>query len=229
MNPIIEGKIQKKIQLYVIIKSEVNEVNKILIVEDEQSIAEMVKLCLCKNGYMCEIVNDGMAATQKIEEKRYDLILLDIMLPDIDGYDLIEYIKQFDIPVIFVTAKTSVPDRVKGLKLGAEDYIFQNQKGKAYHYSSFRWSMKKIFNENHELFQEYNFKSHDFRHTIATMFYEDGVPLQSVRDYLGHDYEEMTQQYVDYMPKRISRANQELFAKEGSSLASGIKRCKRGK
>jgi len=68
-------------------------------------------------------VNDGMAATQKIEEKRYDLILLDIMLPDIDGYDLIEYIKQFDIPVIFVTAKTSVPDRVKGLKLGAEDYI----------------------------------------------------------------------------------------------------------
>lgn len=97
--------------------------NKILIVEDEQSIAEMVKLCLSKNGYMCETVNDGMAATQKIEEKRYDLILLDIMLPDIDGYDLIEYIKQFDIPVIFVTAKTSVPDRVKGLKLGAEDYI----------------------------------------------------------------------------------------------------------
>ncbi len=97
--------------------------NKILVVEDEQSIAEMVKLCLSKNGYMCETVNDGMAATQKIEEKRYDLILLDIMLPDIDGYDLIEYIKQFDIPVIFVTAKTSVPDRVMGLKLGAEDYI----------------------------------------------------------------------------------------------------------
>lgn len=97
--------------------------NKILIVEDEQSIADMVKLCLDKNGYICEAVNDGMAATQKIEEKRFDLILLDIMLPDIDGYDLIEYIKQFDIPVIFVTAKTAVPDRVKGLKLGAEDYI----------------------------------------------------------------------------------------------------------
>lgn len=97
--------------------------NKILIVEDEQSIADMIKLCLGKNGYICEAVNDGMAATQKIEEKIYDLILLDIMLPDIDGYDLIEYIKQFDIPVIFVTAKTSVPDRVKGLKLGAEDYI----------------------------------------------------------------------------------------------------------
>ena len=97
--------------------------NKILVVDDEQSIADMVKLCLSKNGYICEAVYDGMTATEKIESNRYDLILLDIMLPDIDGYDLIEYIKQFDIPVIFVTAKTSVPDRVKGLKLGAEDYI----------------------------------------------------------------------------------------------------------
>lgn len=97
--------------------------NQILIIEDEKSIADMVKMCLTKNGYICETVNDGMTATQKIEEKRYDLILLDIMLPDIDGYDLIDYIKQFDIPVIFVTAKTSVPDRVKGLKFGAEDYI----------------------------------------------------------------------------------------------------------
>lgn len=99
--------------------------NKILVVDDEQSITEMVKLCLSKNGYMCETANDGMTATKKIEEKRFDLVLLDIMIPDIDGYDLIEYIKQFDIPVIFVTAKTSVSDRVKGLKLGADDYILK--------------------------------------------------------------------------------------------------------
>lgn len=97
--------------------------NRILIIEDEKSIANMIKLCLSKNGYICETANDGLTAAEKAEEKRYDLILLDIMLPDIDGYDLIEYIKQFEIPVIFVTAKTSVPDRVKGLKLGAEDYI----------------------------------------------------------------------------------------------------------
>lgn len=97
--------------------------NRILIIEDEESIANMTKMCLGKNGYICEIANDGMTAAQKIEEKRYDLILLDIMLPDMDGYDLIEYIKQFETPVIFVTAKTAVPDRVKGLRLGAEDYI----------------------------------------------------------------------------------------------------------
>ena len=97
--------------------------NKILVVEDEQAIADMVKMCLCKNGYLCEAVYDGMAATKAIEEKHYDLILLDVMLPDYDGYELIEYIKEYSTPVIFVTAKTSVPDRVKGLKLGAEDYI----------------------------------------------------------------------------------------------------------
>lgn len=97
--------------------------NQILIIEDEKSIADMVKMCLTKNGYTCEIADDGMNATEKINEKRYDLILLDVMLPDIDGYELIDYLKQFEIPVIFVTAKTSVPDIVKGLKLGAEDYI----------------------------------------------------------------------------------------------------------
>ena len=100
-------------------------VNRILIIEDEKSIADMTKLCLTKNGYICEAAYDGMSATQWIEEKRYDLILLDIMLPDIDGYDLIDYIKQFEIPVIFVTAKTTVADRVKGLRLGAEDYILK--------------------------------------------------------------------------------------------------------
>ncbi len=97
--------------------------NRILIVDDERYITEMVKLCLVKNGYICETANDGTSAARKIEEKRYDLILLDIMLPDMDGYELIEYIKQFNIPVIFVTAKTAVTDKVKGLKLGAEDYI----------------------------------------------------------------------------------------------------------
>ncbi len=118
---------------------------------------------------------------------------------------------------------------IKKYDIGSEDYIFQNKKGGAYYYGSFKFQIKKIFDEDSEIYQEYDFKSHDFRHTIATMLYDDEVPLQSIRDYLGHDYEEMTQQYVDYMPKRISKANQELFAKEGSSLASGIKRCKRGK
>ena len=99
--------------------------NRILVVEDEKSIAEMIKLCLTKNGFHCETANNGIVASELIEKYRYDLILLDIMLPDMDGFELIEYIKQFNIPVIFVTAKNAVSDRVKGLRLGAEDYIIK--------------------------------------------------------------------------------------------------------
>lgn len=101
----------------------VNLMNHILIVEDEDAIARMTKLCLCKNGYRCDIARDGYTAAKRIEETIYDLVLLDIMLPDMDGYELLEYIRQFDTPVIFVTARAAVPDRVKGLRLGAEDYI----------------------------------------------------------------------------------------------------------
>ncbi|MBQ8210562.1 MAG: response regulator transcription factor [Clostridia bacterium] len=99
--------------------------NRILVIEDEKSIAEMIKLCLTKNGYHCATANNGIVASELIEKYRYDLILLDIMLPDMDGFELIEYIKQFNIPVIFVTAKNAVADRVKGLRLGAEDYIIK--------------------------------------------------------------------------------------------------------
>lgn len=97
--------------------------NKILIVEDERSISDMTKLCLTKNGYLCDTAQNGADACKLIETKKYDLVLLDIMLPDSDGYELMEYIKQYETPVIFVTAKTAVSDRVKGLRSGAEDYI----------------------------------------------------------------------------------------------------------
>lgn len=98
---------------------------KILIVEDEQNIAEMVRMFLTKNGFDCQIAEDGNVAADMVENQIYDLVLLDVMLPGIDGFELIGYIKQFGIPVIFVTAKTSVNDRVKGLKLGADDYILK--------------------------------------------------------------------------------------------------------
>lgn len=97
--------------------------NRILIVEDDISIAQMVKLCLEKNNYICEICHDGAVAAELIENNSYDLVLLDVMLPGIDGMELIDYINQYSVPVIFVTAKASVEDRVRGLRAGAEDYI----------------------------------------------------------------------------------------------------------
>ena len=97
----------------------------ILIAEDELNIAQMVSMFLHKNGYSCRIARDGSDACDLIENHIFDLVLLDVMLPEIDGFELIGYFKQYNIPVIFVTAKTSVADRVKGLKLGADDYILK--------------------------------------------------------------------------------------------------------
>ena len=95
----------------------------ILIVEDEFLIANLMKTALESQGYRCKCIFDGESAATEIEENPYDLILLDVMLPKIDGFELIAYINQYEIPVIFITAKSDVRDRVKGLKLGAEDYI----------------------------------------------------------------------------------------------------------
>lgn len=97
--------------------------NKILIVEDEVPISNLIKENLNDAGYLCFCAFDGMQAADMVERERYDLVLLDIMLPEIDGYELLEYIKPLGIPVIFLTAKGDVLDKVKGLKSGAEDYI----------------------------------------------------------------------------------------------------------
>ncbi|MCM1158164.1 MAG: response regulator transcription factor [Bacteroidales bacterium] len=96
---------------------------KILIVEDEQPISDLIKMNLEDEGYQCTCAYDGMTAADILENRTFDLILLDIMLPQIDGYELFEYIKPLHIPVIFLTAKAALKDRVRGLNLGAEDYI----------------------------------------------------------------------------------------------------------
>lgn len=97
--------------------------NHILIVEDEKAISNLIRLSLSKEGYACTCAYDGIQAADLIEKNRYDLILLDIMLPGFDGFELMDYIRPMEIPVIFITAKNNVNDRVKGLRAGAEDYI----------------------------------------------------------------------------------------------------------
>lgn len=96
---------------------------KILVVEDEKPISNLIAVNLKKAGYDCQCVFDGAAAADVLENQYFDLILLDVMLPKIDGYELMRYIKDLEIPVIFLTARSSVADRVKGLKLGADDYL----------------------------------------------------------------------------------------------------------
>ena len=96
---------------------------RILIVEDEKPIADLLDMSLTSAGYSCDCLDNGAAAADAVESRRYDLILLDVMLPGIDGFELMEYLAPLEIPVIFITARSTVKDRIKGLKLGADDYI----------------------------------------------------------------------------------------------------------
>lgn len=95
----------------------------ILVVEDEHSISNLIKINLTRAGYACDCAYDGLAAVDMLDKKPYDLVLLDIMLPGADGYEIMDYIAPLEIPVIFLTAKASVADRVKGLRMGADDYL----------------------------------------------------------------------------------------------------------
>jgi DNA-binding response OmpR family regulator len=96
---------------------------KILVVEDEKAISDLIVFNLKRNGYQCTALYDGKSAADLLEDNTFDLILLDIMLPEINGYELMEYIRPMGIPVIFITAKASLDDRIKGLTSGAEDYL----------------------------------------------------------------------------------------------------------
>lgn len=96
----------------------------ILIVEDDEAIANLLYVELKDAGYDCTCAYDGKRAADVLEEKTdFDLALLDIMLPEIDGYELLEYIKPMEIPVIFLTAKGALKERIQGLNMGADDYI----------------------------------------------------------------------------------------------------------
>ena len=99
------------------------EMNRILIAEDDASIANLIRTVLVDAGYRCTWAPDGEQAADLLEKESFDLALLDIMLPGVNGYDLLEYCKSLEVPVIFLTALGGVEDRVRGLRRGAEDYL----------------------------------------------------------------------------------------------------------
>ena len=97
--------------------------NPILIVDDEAAIAMLVRRILTEAGYRCQAVTDSRAAADLLEKNHYDLVLLDVMMPHLDGYDLLAYLRPTGTPCIFITAKDAVAERVRGLNSGADDYI----------------------------------------------------------------------------------------------------------
>jgi len=97
---------------------------KILIVDDEQEICQLVGMYLENSGYSWDGANNGESALLKISQSNYDLLILDIMMPIMDGWTLCKKIRETsNVPVIFLTAKGEEWDKVNGLKMGADDYI----------------------------------------------------------------------------------------------------------
>lgn len=98
----------------------------ILIIEDETKIAEFLAKGLNESGYLSSIAHDGLTALTLLQEKNFDLVILDVMLPEIDGWQVLKTLRTFSkIPVLMLTAKDHVLDRVKGLELGADDYLIK--------------------------------------------------------------------------------------------------------
>lgn len=129
--------------------------------------------------------------------------------------------KTVPIPTVLYRLMVDYIDRNQ-IKPG--EYIFKGAKGQAYNAGTFVKQMIQQLELCGITCEEYHFKSHDYRHTVATFLYAHGASLQAVRDYLGHDQEEMTMQYVDYVPNMIKEANEEYFGKEENNLMACLKK-----
>lgn len=105
--------------------SETINADKILLVEDEETLAVGLEYNLTEEGYKVDWVKDGKEALKNFEEKQYDLIILDIMLPYYDGFEIAEIVRKKNpqMPILMLTARTGFEDKVKGLELGADDYL----------------------------------------------------------------------------------------------------------
>lgn len=98
--------------------------NRILLVEDDSDISDVIAMNLGYSGYSCVVLDDGQkAADYLIDDNSFDLAILDIMLPGLDGFTLLEHMQRYYIPVLFLTAKSDIGSKIKGLRDGAEDYL----------------------------------------------------------------------------------------------------------
>lgn len=154
----------------------------ILLVEDEENLQEALKLNLELEGYEVTSAGDGAEALKRINEEYFDLIILDVMLPEIDGIGVAENVrlKNNDVPILMVSAKSSTADRVLGLKKGADDYIT-----KPFNLEELLLRVQKLINKNKKLQEKetveerYNFGNNiiDFKAQSATNFRGEVIAL----------------------------------------------------
>ena len=147
--------------------------NRILLVEDDQAIADAVALNLKIVGYDYARFADGQAAADSLEsDHTFDIALLDIMLPGMDGFELLSYMKKYGIPVIYMTAKADAASEIKGLLDGAEDYVI-----KPFDMMALMVRMEKVLLRTGRLNRIYragDVELDDYRHLV----FKAGVPVE---------------------------------------------------
>ncbi|MEM9888385.1 MAG: response regulator transcription factor [Bacteroidota bacterium] len=146
--------------------------NSVLVVEDDQNLGFLLTQLLKEEGYRVQLASDGTVAWQAIIDSRFDLCLLDIMMPKMDGLQLAERIRQHsaDLPFIFLTAKSMKADKLKGYELGAEDYIT-----KPFDEDELLWKIKVILRRKQpEHDQDFQFQLGDyfFNYSLQELIYE---------------------------------------------------------
>ncbi len=133
-----------------------NNKNHILIVDDDDRIRNLLKDYLTDNNYIVSTSENAIQAKEKLQYIKFDIIILDVMMPGQNGYDLTKEIKkQIKVPVILLTAKGEVENRIKGLELGADDYI-----GKPFEPKELLLRIKNIINKNNKI-------DLDFKHNVG--------------------------------------------------------------
>ncbi|MEP7168575.1 MAG: response regulator transcription factor [Bacteroidota bacterium] len=155
---------------------------RILLVEDEQTLAETIKLNLELEGYTVNAVNDGKKAVKAFKQGRYNLIILDVMLPEMDGFSVCESIRleNTDVPILILTAKSSGADRVKGLRIGADDYLT-----KPFNLEEMLLRVRKLINRSlkgsetgNEKLNHYTLNGHKINFTLHEVKTREGKILQ---------------------------------------------------
>jgi two-component system response regulator ArlR len=213
---------------------------KILIVEDEKQMAMFIEMELRHEGYEVDIAYDGLTALQKVKKQTFDLIILDIMLPGLDGMEVCKEVRKFNkVPIIMLTAKSDIIDKVKGLDIGANDYITKPfaieellarirvvQRNSTSKFDEVRFDDLVMNNKMHKVFRgdkiiELTKKEYDL---LETLLINQNIVLtreQLIEKVWGYDYEGDTN-VVDVFIRYLRSKIDDNFGKKIISTVRGV-------
>lgn len=172
---------------------------RILLVEDEEHLQHALKLNLEMEGYYVHISGDGNSAIKAFREQKFDLVILDIMLPETDGLMVCEHIRLYDtnVPVLFLSAKNAAADRIQGLKKGGDDYLT-----KPFDLEELLLRVKKLIEKNTRLQQTESKTGSEFH------FGNNRINFESYEAYGVHGKVELTKKEIMLMKLLIENNNQ---------------------